>query len=140
MSGGIDARTMEKPRRFFGSARNAEHGGSLTIVATCLDRHRFADGRGDLPGVQGHREHGDRPLPRPLRAADLPDASTSPQSGTRKEEKLYSKDEVEKIYLLRRALASLSRHEAMQLLLSKLKQFKTNADFLANIQNVANGR
>jgi len=57
-----------------------------------------------------------------------------PQSGTRKEEKLYSPEKVEKIYLLRRALATLSPHEAMQLLLSKLKQTKSNEQFLASIQ------
>jgi len=57
-----------------------------------------------------------------------------PQSGTRKEEKLYPPETVEKIYLLRRALATLSPHEAMQLLLSKLKQTKSNEQFLASIQ------
>jgi transcription termination factor Rho len=60
-----------------------------------------------------------------------------PPSGTRKEEKLYPREEVERIYLLRRALAALPPHEAMQLLLSKLKQYRTNADFLANIQATA---
>ena len=139
MSGGIDARTMEKPRRFFGSARKAEHGGSLTIVATCLidtgsrmDEVIFQEfkGTGNMEIV----------LTRDLFEKRIFPTMDLSQSGTRKEEKLYSKGEVEKIYLLRRALASLSRHEAMQLLLSKLKQFKTNADFLANIQNAANGR
>jgi transcription termination factor Rho len=63
-----------------------------------------------------------------------------PQSGTRKEEKLYSREEVDRIYLLRRALAALPPHDAMQALLSKLKQYSTNADFLANIQAQPNGR
>jgi len=139
MSGGIDARTMEKPRRFFGSARNAEHHGSLTIVATCLidtgsrmDEVIFQEfkGTGNMEIV----------LTRDLFEKRIFPTMDLAQSGTRKEEKLYSKGEVEKIFLLRRALASLSRHEAMQLLLSKLKQFKTNAEFLANIQSAANGR
>ena len=138
MSGGIDARTMEKPRRFFGSARNAEHGGSLTIVATCLidtgsrmDEGIFQEfkGTGNMEIV----------LTRDLFEKRIFPTMDLAQSGTRKEEKLYSKGDVEKIFLLRRALASLSRPEAMQLLLSKLKQFKTNADFLANIQ-AGNGR
>ena len=118
---------------------NAEHGGSLTIVATCLidtgsrmDEVIFQEfkGTGNMEIV----------LTRDLFEKRIFPTMDLSQSGTRKEEKLYSKGEVEKIYLLRRALASLSRHEAMQLLLSKLKQFKTNADFLANIQNAANGR
>ena len=63
-----------------------------------------------------------------------------PQSGTRKEEKLYSKEDVARIFLLRRALATLSPPEAMQVLLSKLKQTNTNAEFLASIQKPPAGR
>jgi transcription termination factor Rho len=137
LSGGIDARTMEKPRRFFGSARNIEDGGSLTIIATCLvdtgsrmDEVIFQEfkGTGNMEIV----------LTRDLFDRRIFPCIHIPQSGTRKEEKLYSRAEVDKIYLLRRALASLSPHESMQLLLSKLKQFKSNADFLGSIQS--NGR
>jgi transcription termination factor Rho len=133
LSGGIDARTMEKPRRFFGSARNIEHGGSLTIVATCLvdtgsrmDEVIFQEfkGTGNMEIV----------LTRDLFERRIFPCMNIPQSGTRKEEKLYPREEVERIYLLRRALAALPPHEAMQALLSKLKQYRTNADFLANIQ------
>ncbi|HVN75853.1 MAG TPA: transcription termination factor Rho [Thermoanaerobaculaceae bacterium] len=133
LSGGIDARTMEKPRRFFGSARNIEHGGSLTIVATCLvdtgsrmDEVIFQEfkGTGNMEIV----------LTRDLFERRIFPCMNIPQSGTRKEEKLYPREEVERIYLLRRALAALPPHEAMQVLLSKLKQFRTNAEFLANIQ------
>ena len=133
MSGGIDARTMEKPRRFFGSARNIEHGGSLTIIATCLvdtgsrmDEVIFQEfkGTGNMEIV----------LTRDLFERRIFPCMNIPQSGTRKEEKLYSKDEVDRIYLLRRALASLPPHEAMQVLLSKLKQYRPNSEFLANIQ------
>jgi transcription termination factor Rho len=133
MSGGIDARTMVKPRRFFGSARNIEHGGSLTIIATCLvdtgsrmDEVIFQEfkGTGNMEIILSHDLFERRIFPCINIAA----------SGTRKEEKLYSKKEVDKLHLLRRALATLSPHEAMSLLLSKLKQTKSNAEFLAGIQ------
>jgi transcription termination factor Rho len=136
LSGGIDARTMEKPRRFFGSARNIEHGGSLTIVATCLvdtgsrmDEVIFQEfkGTGNMEIV----------LTRDLFERRIFPCMHIPQSGTRKEEKLYPREDIDRIYLLRRALAALPPHEAMQLLLSKLKLFRTNAEFLANIQAAA---
>jgi transcription termination factor Rho len=139
LSGGIDARTMEKPRRFFGSARNIEHGGSLTIVATCLvdtgsrmDEVIFQEfkGTGNMEIV----------LTRDLFERRIFPCVHIPQSGTRKEEKLYSKEDVDRIYLLRRALAALSPPEAMQVLLSRLKQTATNADFLASIQKPPAGR
>jgi len=139
LSGGVDARTMEKPRRFFGSARNIEHGGSITIIATCLvdtgsrmDEVIFQEfkGTGNMEIV----------LTRDLFERRIFPCMNIPQSGTRKEEKLYSREEVDRIYLLRRALAALPPHDAMQALLSKLKQYRTNAEFLANIQAQANGR
>ena len=140
LSGGMDARTMEKPRRFFGSARNIEGGGSLTIVATCLID---TGSRMDEVIFQEFKGTGNMEI---VLSRDLFDRRIFPcmligESGTRKEEKLYTAKEVERIYLLRRALATLSNHEAMQLLLSKLKLFATNAEFLANIQAPAtNGR
>jgi transcription termination factor Rho len=133
MSGGIDARTMEKPRKFFGSARNIEHGGSLTIIATCLvdtgsrmDEVIFQEfkGTGNMEII----------LTRELFERRIFPCMHVLQSGTRKEEKLYTRDEVDRIHLLRRALATLSPHDAMLLLLSKLKLSKTNAEFLASIQ------
>lgn len=133
LSGGIDARTMERPRRFFGSARNIENGGSLTIIATCLvdtgsrmDEVIFQEfkGTGNMEIVLSHDLFERRIFP----------CIHIPQSGTRKEEKLYPPDTVEKLYLLRRALATLSPPEAMQLLLSKLRQTKSNEQFLASIQ------
>jgi transcription termination factor Rho len=133
MSGGIDARTMVKPRRFFGSARNIEHGGSLTIVATCLvdtgsrmDEVIFQEfkGTGNMEIILSHDLFERRIFP----------CINISASGTRKEEKLYSKAEVDRLHLLRRALATLSPHEAMSLLLTKLKQTKSNAEFLASIQ------
>jgi transcription termination factor Rho len=133
MSGGIDARTMEKPRRFFGSARNVEHGGSLTVVATCLvdtgsrmDEVIFQEfkGTGNMELILDRKLFEKRIFP----------CINILQSGTRKEEKLYPKEQIEKLYLMRRALSSLSPESAMELLLQKVREFKTNADFLSSLQ------
>jgi len=133
MSGGIDARTMEKPRRFFGSARNIEGGGSLTVVATCLvdtgsrmDEVIFQEfkGTGNMEIVLDRRLFEKRIFP----------TINIPQSGTRKEEKLYSKEQVEKLYLMRRALSSLSPEAAMELLLQKVREFSSNDLFLQSLQ------
>ena len=133
LSGGIDARTMEKPRRFFGSARNVEDGGSLTVVATCLvdtgsrmDEVIFQEfkGTGNMEIVLDRRLFEKRIFP----------TINIPQSGTRKEEKLYSKEQVEKLYLMRRALSSLSPEAAMELLLQKVREFSSNDLFLQSLQ------
>jgi len=133
LSGGIDARTMEKPRRFFGSARKVEDGGSLTVVATCLidtgsrmDEVIFQEfkGTGNMELV----------LDRKLFEKRLFPCINIPQSGTRKEEKLYPKEQVEKLYLMRRALSSLSPEAAMELLLQKVREFPTNEEFLSSLQ------
>jgi len=133
LSGGIDARTMEKPRRFFGSARNVEDGGSLTVVATCLidtgsrmDEVIFQEfkGTGNMEIVLDRRLFEKRIFP----------TINIPQSGTRKEEKLYSKEQVEKLYLMRRALSTLSPEAAMELLLQKVREFSSNQLFLESLQ------
>jgi transcription termination factor Rho len=133
LSGGIDARTMEKPRRFFGSARNVEDGGSLTVVATCLidtgsrmDEVIFQEfkGTGNMEIVLDRKLFDKRIFP----------TINIPQSGTRKEEKLYPKEQVEKLYLMRRALSSLSAEAAMELLLQKVREFPTNEKFLSSLQ------
>ncbi len=132
LSGGIDARTMEKPRRFFGGARNHEDGGSLTIVATCLidtgsrmDDIIFEEFKGT-----GNSEI---ILDRGLFERRIFPCINIPASGTRKEEKLYEVDELPKIHKLRRALASVKPVDAMELLLSKLSKFRTNKEFLKSI-------
>jgi transcription termination factor Rho len=132
LSGGIDARTMEKPRRFFGGARNHEDGGSLTIVATCLidtgsrmDDIIFEEFKGT-----GNSEI---ILDRGLFERRIFPCINIPASGTRKEEKLYEADELPKIHKLRRALASVKPVDAMELLLSKLSKFRTNKEFLRSI-------
>ncbi len=133
MSGGIDARTMEKPRRAFGSARKVEHGGSLTVVATCLvdtgsrmDEVIFQEfkGTGNMELVLDRKLFDKRIFP----------CIHIPQSGTRKEEKLYPRELVEKLYLMRRALSALSPDQAMMLLLQKVREFPTNEAFLSSLQ------
>ncbi len=129
MSGGIDARTMEKPRRFFGAARNAEGGGSLTIVATALvdtgsrmDEIIFQEFKGT-----GNTEI---VLDRDLFNRRIFPCINIPQSGTRKEEKLYGPEDLPRIVKLRRALAAVDKIQAMELVLGRLSKFRTNADFL----------
>jgi transcription termination factor Rho len=129
LSGGIDARTMEKPRRFFGAARNAEGGGSLTIIATALvdtgsrmDEIIFQEFKGT-----GNTEI---VLDRDLFNRRIFPCINIPQSGTRKEEKLYEPEELPKIVKLRRALAAVDKIQAMELVLGRLSKFRTNADFL----------
>jgi len=129
LSGGMDARTMEKPRRFFGSARNAEDGGSLTIVATCLvdtgsrmDEVIFQEfkGTGNMEIILDRKLFDKRIFP----------SINIPQSGTRKEEKLYPRELVEKLHLMRRALSALSPVDALQ----KVREFPTNEQFLSSLQ------
>jgi transcription termination factor Rho len=132
MSGGIDARTMEKPRRFFGAARNAENHGSLTIVATALID---TGSRMDEVIFQEFKGTGNTEivLDRDLFARRIFPSIHIQQSGTRKEEKLYAPEDLPKIHKLRRALAGAQKVQAMELLLQRLKKFPTNADFLRTI-------
>jgi transcription termination factor Rho len=132
LSGGIDSRTMEKPRRFFGAARNAVDGGSLTVIGTALvdtgsrmDEVIFQEfkGTGNMEIVMDRSLFERRIFP----AIDIS------KSGTRKEEKLFTPEEYQKVTLLRRALASLKPAEAMQLLTQRLARYETNADFLRDL-------
>ena len=132
LSGGIDARTMEKPRRFFGAARKAVSGGSLTVIGTALvdtgsrmDEVIFQEfkGTGNTEIVMDRGLFERRIFP----AIDIS------KSGTRKEEKLFAPDEMQKVTLLRRALAPLRPAEAMHLLTGRLEKTATNREFLANL-------
>ena len=129
LSGGIDARTMEKPRRFFGAARNAEGGGSLTIIATALVD---TGSRMDEIIFQEFKGTGNTEilLDRDLFNRRIFPCINIPQSGTRKEEKIYDPEELPKIVKLRRALAAVDKIQAMELVLGRLSKFRTNADFL----------
>lgn len=134
LSGGMDANALHKPKRFFGAARNIEHGGSLTIIATALietgsrmDEVIFEEfkGTGNMELVLDRRLSDRRTYP----AIDLI------KSGTRKEELLYHPNELEKIYLLRQALADLSPIDAMNLLLGRLKKTNNNIEFLLSMKD-----
>ena len=132
LSGGVDSNALHKPKRFFGAARNIEHGGSLTIVATALietgsrmDEVIFEEFKGT-----GNMEiHLDRRLSdrRIFPAIDIH------KSGTRKEELLLSSETLSRVFVLRKALSAMGQNEAMELLLSKMKAAKTNEEFLSGM-------
>lgn len=129
LSGGIDANAMQKPKRFFGAARNIEEGGSLTIIATALvdtgsrmDEVIFEEfkGTGNME-VHLERKLVDR---RVWPAIDIN------SSGTRKEDMLLGEEELRKVYVLRRVLSDMNPVEAMELLLNRMVKTKTNHEFL----------
>jgi transcription termination factor Rho len=133
LTGGVDAQSLHKPKRFFGAARNIEQGGSLTIIATALvdtgsrmDEVIFEEfkGTGNMELVLDRRLADRRVYP----AIDVV------KSGTRKEDLLFHPEELEKIYLLRQALADLSPLDAMNLLLNRLKKTNSNAEFLLSMK------
>jgi transcription termination factor Rho len=129
LSGGIDARTMEKPRRFFGAARNAEEWGSLTIVATALVD---TGSRMDEVICQEFKGTGNTEivLDRGLFERRIFPAMNIAQSGTRKEEKLLPPAVLQKVHTLRRALAGTDPMNAMKMLLERLQKFPSNDAFL----------
>ncbi len=129
LSGGIDARTMEKPRRFFGAARNAEEWGSLTIVATALVD---TGSRMDEVIFQEFKGTGNTEivLDRGLFERRIFPAINIAQTGTRKEEKLLPPTVLPKIHTLRRALAGTDPLTAMKMLLERLQKFPSNDAFL----------
>jgi transcription termination factor Rho len=133
LSGGIDANAMQRPKRFFGSARKVEDGGSLTIVATALidtgskmDEVIFEEfkGTGNQEIVLDRRLVDRRVWP----AIDIA------RSGTRKEENLMDPEEHRRICLLRRVLNEMNGPDAMELLTNRLKKTKTNAEFLMSVK------
>jgi transcription termination factor Rho len=135
LSGGLDSNALQKPKRFFGAARNIEEGGSLTIIATALiDTGSRMDDVifEEFKGTGNMEIHLDRKLAdkRVFPAIDLQ------KSGTRKEELLIPKDDLNRIWVLRKVLAPLSPVEAMELLLDKMGKTKSNTDFLAGMQKM----
>jgi transcription termination factor Rho len=130
LSGGLDANALQRPRRFFATARNVEEGGSLTIMATAIvDTGSRMDDVifEEFKGTGNMEVHLDRRL---MDKRVFPTINIE-QSGTRKEELLLEKDELQKVWLLRKALSQLNPVEGMELLLDKLKQTKNNKEFLA---------
>jgi transcription termination factor Rho len=134
LSGGVDSNALQKPKRFFGAARNIEEGGSLTIIATALvdtgsrmDEVIFEEFKGT-----GNMEiHLDRRLvdKRVFPAIDVN------RSGTRKEELLLSDYELNRVWILRKVLNPLSSVDSMELLIDKIKETQTNAEFLASMNS-----
>ena len=129
LSGGVDANALQKPKRFFGAARNIEEGGSLTIMATALiDTGSRMDDVifEEFKGTGNMELHLDRSLVdrRVFPAMDMS------RSGTRKEELLLPKEDLNRIWVLRKVLNQLSVVESMELLVEKLGKTKSNADFL----------
>ena len=133
LSGGVDANALQKPKRFFGAARNIDGGGSLTIIATALietgsrmDEVIFEEfkGTGNMELVLDRRISDRRIYP----AIDVQKTST------RKEELLLDQEELNKTYLLRNFLADMSSVEAIEFLLERMKRAKTNKEFFATMQ------
>jgi len=135
LSGGLDANALQRPRRFFATARNIEEGGSLTIIATALiDTGSRMDDVifEEFKGTGNMEVHLDRRL---MDKRVFPTINLE-QSGTRKEELLIDKDDLQRIWLLRKALSQLNPVEAMELLLDKLKMTKTNKEFLNSMSSL----
>jgi transcription termination factor Rho len=135
LSGGVDSNALQRPRRFFGAARNVEEGGSLTILATALvdtgsrmDEVIFEEfkGTGNMEIILDRKLVDKRVFP----AIDIQ------RSGTRKEELLIPKEDLQRIFVLRRVLNPLSPVEAMELLITYLEKSRNNAEFLTNMNQL----
>jgi transcription termination factor Rho len=135
LSGGVDSNALQRPKRFFGSARNIEEGGSLTIIATALidtgsrmDDVIFEEfkGTGNSEIILERKLVDKRVFP----AIDIQ------RSGTRKEELLIPREDLSRIWVLRKVLNPLSPVEAMELLIDKLSKTKSNGEFLANMSSL----
>ena len=133
LSGGVDANALQKPKRFFGAARNIEGGGSLTIIATALIE---TGSRMDEVIFEEFKGTGNMEIVLDRRIADrrIWPAMDVNKSGTRKEELLFDKEELMKIYLLRNFLADMPPVEAIEFLLERLKRTKNNKEFFATMQ------
>jgi len=136
LSGGVDSNALQRPKRFFGAARNIEEGGSLTIMATALvetgsrmDDVIFEEfkGTGNMEIVLDRKMVDKRVFP----AVDIN------RSGTRKEELLLPKEELNRVWILRKVLNPLSPVEAMELMLERLAKTKSNRDFLESMSSAA---
>jgi len=132
LSGGVDSNALQRPKRFFGAARNIEEGGSLTIIATALietgsrmDDVIFEEfkGTGNMEIILDRKLVDKRTFP----AIDIQ------RSGTRKEELLIPKEDLARIWVLRKILNPLSPVEAMELLIDKLGKARANSEFLSNM-------
>ncbi len=132
LSGGVDANALHKPKRFFGAARNVENGGSLTIVATALietgskmDEVIFEEFKGT-----GNME---LQLDRKLSNKRVYPAIDVPASGTRREDLLMDKEELSRVWILRKFMSDMTSVEAMEFLLSRMKGTRNNEEFLISM-------
>jgi transcription termination factor Rho len=132
LSGGVDANALHKPKRFFGAARNVENGGSLTIIATALietgskmDEVIFEEFKGT-----GNME---LQLDRKLANKRIYPAIDVPASGTRREDLLMDKDELSRVWILRKFMSDMTSMEAMDFLIDKMKNTKDNNEFLVSM-------
>ncbi|RUM98592.1 transcription termination factor Rho [Pseudaminobacter arsenicus] len=128
LTGGVDANALQRPKRFFGAARNIEEGGSLTIIATALID---TGSRMDEVIFEEFKGTGNSEIVLDRKVADkrIYPAMDILKSGTRKEDLLVAKQDLQKIFVLRRILAPMGTTDAIEFLIDKLKQTKTNADF-----------
>ncbi|CAK8720398.1 MAG: transcription termination factor Rho [Candidatus Electronema aureum] len=134
LSGGVEANALQRPKRFFGSARNIEEGGSLTILATALvetgsrmDEVIFEEFKGT-----GNMEIA---LDRKLSDRRIYPSINIQKSGTRKEDLLLSPDDLNRMWILRKILSSMNPADAMEFLLEKIKHTKTNAEFFNSMNS-----
>jgi len=132
LTGGVDANALQRPKRFFGAARNIEEGGSLTIIATALidtgsrmDEVIFEEfkGTGNSEIILDRKVADKRTFP----SMDIT------RSGTRKEELLVAPDQLKKMYILRRILNPMGTMDAIDFLLDKLRNTKSNGDFFESM-------
>ena len=138
LSGGIDSTALYPPKRFFGAARNIENGGSLTILATALVE---TGSRMDEVIFEEFKGTGNMELKLDRKFADkrvFPAVDVDP-SGTRKEELLMSAEELAVVWKLRRVLHALDSQQALELLLGKMKETRSNVEFLMQIQKTTVG-
>jgi transcription termination factor Rho len=136
LTGGVDANALQRPKRFFGAARNVEEGGSLTIISTALidtgsrmDEVIFEEfkGTGNSEVIMDRKVHDKRIYP----AVDIT------KSGTRREELLFKKEDLQKMNVLRRIISSMGTLDAIEFLISKLKNTKNNAEFFDSMNKPA---
>ena len=133
LTGGVDAHALERPKRFFGAARSIEEGGSLTIIATALietgskmDEVIFEE----FKGTGNHQVHLDRRI---AEKRVFPSINIK-KSGTRREERLMADDELKKVWILRKILHPMDEIAAIEFLLDKMKETKTNDDFFETMK------
>ncbi len=136
LTGGVDANALQRPKRFFGAARNVEEGGSLTIISTALidtgsrmDEVIFEEfkGTGNSEIIMDRKVHDKRIYP----AVDIT------KSGTRREELIFAKNDLQKMNVLRRIISSMGTMDAIEFLISKLKATKNNAEFFDSMNKPA---